>query len=215
MDNGTPKIRFGIAPSMSARISEQEHRSAGSGPTTRIAGGTSARIAEEEERARRWAHESDEEQAAGVHPYGVSLRAQGGRPCTIEELMSAESAARYGQSTSPANQEQDGQVVPATALASQDFAPQAGEPQATVEREVFRSLPVKDRISATTGEGFSLRWLPIARRRGLRQHRDLHFKRFAPCSLGTGIGISTTDDISTKRNPIVRREMWQLPIGQQ
>ena len=154
MDNGTPKIRFGIAPSMSARISEQEHRSAGSGPTTRIAGGTSARIAEEEERARRWAHEPDEEQAAGVHPYGVSLRAQGGRPCTIEELMSAESAARYGQSTSPANQEQDGQVVPATALASQGFAPQAGEPQATVEREVFRSLPVKDRISATTGEGF-------------------------------------------------------------
>lgn len=127
MDNSTPKIRFGITPGTSARISEQEHKTAEPLSPMQIKGGTSARKAEAEAsvEARR--------------PYGVTMQARTGKPCTLAELMEAEAASRrgHGQQSMPLQQ---------SSGASEERA------QDTVRTTSFRPVPTHDHISATAGE---------------------------------------------------------------
>lgn len=75
MDSGTPKIRFRVGPGTSARLSEQEHEVTGPTPSMRIKGGTAARMAEAEPKV------------APRGPYGMSMRAQTGKPFTLAELQ--------------------------------------------------------------------------------------------------------------------------------
>ncbi|NYF78670.1 hypothetical protein [Granulicella arctica] len=138
MDRVTPKIRFGIAPGTSARISEQEHEAAGPSPSMRIQGGTAARKAEAEARVET------------RRPYGVSMQARTGKACSLEELMEAEAAARRGPGQHPA------QRSASMAASSISDSSSAGErAQDRVQTTAFRPVPVHNQFSATAGETLS------------------------------------------------------------
>jgi hypothetical protein len=132
MDEVTPRIRLGIVPGSSARMSEDEHEAAGPRRSMRIAGGTSARAAEAEA------------QTAEKRRYGVSMQTRAGKPCTMEDLMAAEAAARYGQTPQ---------------------GPDVLEEQAhdSVRRESFRPMPAQHKVSARTGDRLPLAAGPVAK----------------------------------------------------
>ena len=122
MDKG-PKVRFGVAPASAARSAEEAHDAAGSRVSMRIEGGRSARMSEAEEKA------------AEKRPYGVNMQARTGEPCTMEDLMAAEAAARYGQAPKG----------PQYGKTSEEMASHS------VRREAFRPLPAPDELSAAAG----------------------------------------------------------------
>jgi hypothetical protein len=74
MDRSTPKIRFGISPGSSARIAEQEQKTAEAGPQMQIRGGTAARMSE------------GEAPAAAQRPYSISMQARTGKPFTLADV---------------------------------------------------------------------------------------------------------------------------------
>jgi hypothetical protein len=139
MDEVTPKIRFGIVPGSSARISEEEHEAAGPRRAMRIAGGTSARAAEAEARA------------AEKRPYGVSMQARTGKPCTMDDLMAAEAEARYGQAS---------QVVRTTPQGSDVLEEKAHD---SVRRESFQPMLAHGKIFATAGDTLPFAAAPAAK----------------------------------------------------
>jgi hypothetical protein len=109
-------------------MSEEEHEAAGPRKSMRIAGGTSARMAEAEEKAPQ------------KRPYGVSMQARNGEPCTMEDLMAAEGAARYGQASQVA------QVPDGSEARAHD----------SVRRESFQRIPTHGEISASAGNTLPL-----------------------------------------------------------
>jgi hypothetical protein len=132
MDQKTPKIRFGIAPGRSARLSEDEHKAAAPASSVRIEGGRSSRIAEAEV------------QAEVRRPYGVSMQARTGKPCTLEDLMAAEAATQggYGRRRAMPQAPQDMEAgVGQTGIRAQD----------TVETISFRRVTMDHSISANAG----------------------------------------------------------------
>jgi hypothetical protein len=128
MDPVRPKIRFEISPGSSARISEQEHKDAGPVRSMRIQGGIAARTAESEERVE------------GSRAYGVSMQARTGKPCTLADLMEAETQAqrRHGEHGSQPVQQGPG--------LAEDSA------QDSVRSTSFRPVETQHQLSATSGD---------------------------------------------------------------
>ena len=132
--NTPPKIRFGIAPGSSARIAEQQARSAEPSPSLRIQGGTAARKAEAE--APR----------DPQRPYGVSMQARTGRQVSLADLMEAEAEA-YARRLPGQRSES---AEPAQA-ARHDHGPTA-RAQDGVRISSFRPLPTQPQFSASAGD---------------------------------------------------------------
>lgn len=84
MDSVTPKIRFGIAPGSSARLSEKEREATEAVPSMRIQGGTAARMAEAESQVRT------------QRPYSMSMQARTGKPFTLGQERPDEPNANVG-----------------------------------------------------------------------------------------------------------------------
>jgi hypothetical protein len=130
MDEKSSTIRFGIVPGTSARISEQEQRLTGPGPSLRIAGGTSARRAEAEPRTE------------AQRPYGVSMQARTGKACSMEDLMAAEAAAQGGY----------GQRAVARMQTNEATGERVGDrAQDSVRRTSFQPVARNDQVSASAG----------------------------------------------------------------
>lgn len=128
MDRVTPKIRFGIAPGSSARIAEQERKTAEATPQMQIRGGTAARMAEAEP------------PIATQRPYSISMQARTGKPFTLSDVSGMNS-----QPTAPKGQESALQGERSASVSEDQLR------GSDVRTSSFRPLSERDKISAPTG----------------------------------------------------------------
>jgi hypothetical protein len=123
MEHVTPKLRFRIAPGSSARMAEEERRTAEASPQTQIRSASAARMAE------------SEEPAAPQRPYSIRMQARTGVPFTLTGDADATSTTGLqGHAfASPSELSEWG---------SEDESPQAAIPTLS-----FRPDPERDQVS--------------------------------------------------------------------
>ena len=125
--DGNQKLRLNIAPGSAARIAETEKKeSEAPQRVTRIQAGSAARLAEAEAAA------------SPQRPYSISMRANTGRPFTLDEEMRAR-AVSSSQSTQKSSQSNESVLNDSL----------SEPPEAKIQTTSFRPITQGDKVSGS------------------------------------------------------------------